>query len=70
MTAASYRKLVLERIESVVAKGKTPIIEGGSGFYLNYLLTSSNNEFDPETWERATQEARRMMKGFKDLNEW
>lgn len=37
-SAAVYQKLAKEAIETVFAKGKLPVIEGGTGLYLNALL--------------------------------
>ncbi|MBR2541035.1 MAG: tRNA (adenosine(37)-N6)-dimethylallyltransferase MiaA [Mogibacterium sp.] len=38
MTAATYQKLASAVIEDVLARGKTPIICGGTGLYLNSIL--------------------------------
>lgn len=38
MTVAAYRKLALEAINDVLARGKTPIVCGGTGLYLNSIL--------------------------------
>lgn len=37
-SAAKYQSLAKEAIEEIFAKGKTPIIAGGTGLYLNALL--------------------------------
>ena len=38
MTVADYRKLALEAIDDILARGKTPIVCGGTGLYLNAIL--------------------------------
>lgn len=38
MTVAAYRKLALEAIDDILARGKTPIVCGGTGLYLNSIL--------------------------------
>lgn len=37
-SAAKYQKLAKNAIEEIFAKGKTPVIAGGTGLYLNALL--------------------------------
>lgn len=38
MTVADYRKLALEAIDDILTRGKTPIVCGGTGLYLNAIL--------------------------------
>ena len=38
MTVATYQKLALAVIDDIIARGKTPIICGGTGLYLNSIL--------------------------------
>ncbi|MBQ6388273.1 MAG: tRNA (adenosine(37)-N6)-dimethylallyltransferase MiaA [Mogibacterium sp.] len=38
MTVATYQKLALAVIDDVLARGKTPIVCGGTGLYLNSIL--------------------------------
>ena len=38
MTVADFRKLALEAIDDILARGKTPIVCGGTGLYLNAIL--------------------------------
>lgn len=38
MTVADYRKLAIETINDILARGKTPIVCGGTGLYLNAIL--------------------------------
>ncbi len=36
-TVAEYKKLALDKIEEILARGKTPIICGGTGFYIDAI---------------------------------
>lgn len=38
MTVARYQKMALETIDDILARGKTPILCGGTGLYLNSVL--------------------------------
>ncbi len=38
MTAATYQKLAFTVIDNILARGKTPIVVGGTGLYLNSIL--------------------------------
>lgn len=38
MTVARYRKMALETIDDILSRGKTPIVCGGTGLYLNSIL--------------------------------
>ncbi len=38
MTVARYRELALETIDEILSRGKTPIVCGGTGLYLNSIL--------------------------------
>jgi tRNA dimethylallyltransferase len=38
MTAAAYQKVALKVIDNILARGKTPILCGGTGLYLNSVL--------------------------------
>lgn len=49
-TAAQYQKLAKEAIEDIFSRGKTPIIAGGTGLYINALIYKMNfgeNPRDP-----------------------
>ncbi len=37
-SAAKFREIALERIEAILAKGKTPVVAGGTGLYVHALL--------------------------------
>jgi len=58
--------MVLEKMEEIYSKGKIPIIEGGSGFYLNYFLTSTDSLHDEKIWNKATEEAQTIVKELRD----
>jgi tRNA A37 N6-isopentenylltransferase MiaA len=45
--------MVIDCIQELHAKNITPIIEGGSGFYLRYLLTSSDCLYNEEIWNKV-----------------
>jgi len=38
MTVADFRKLAIEAIDDILSRGKTPIVCGGTGLYLNAIL--------------------------------
>lgn len=38
MTVADYRKIAIETINEILSRGKTPIVCGGTGLYLNSIL--------------------------------
>lgn len=42
MTVAAYQKLALALIDDVLSRGKTPIVCGGTGLYLNSILYDMN----------------------------
>lgn len=60
--------MVLNEISRIHNNDRTPIIEGGSGFYLNYLLTSSDHMYDDAKWDQATEEARKIREDLNDGN--
>jgi len=53
-SAALFQKMAGEAIEDIQSRGKTPIVAGGSGFYLNALLY--NTEFIANGPDKDTQE--------------
>ena len=58
MTVARYRDLALDTINEILSRGKTPIVVGGTGLYLNsilYDMTFANSEADEK--RRAELEA-------------
>ncbi len=58
MTVARYREMALETIDDILSHGKTPIVCGGTGLYLNsilYDMSFADSEADEE--RRAELEA-------------
>lgn len=47
-SVAQYQKLAKEAISNILARGKTPIISGGTGLYLNSLLYDMDFSSAPE----------------------
>ena len=51
MTVARYREMALETIDDILSRGKTPIVCGGTGLYLNsilYDMSFAESEADEE----------------------
>lgn len=42
-SVADYKKMAENAIEEIIAKGKTPIVVGGTGLYANLLYRISRN---------------------------
>ena len=61
-TVSDYRSLALPIIKDIIARGKTPIIVGGTGFYINSLLfemdygNASKDESIREKYESLAKE--------------
>ena len=61
-TVSDYRALALPIIKDIIARGKTPIIVGGTGFYINSLLfemdygNASKDESIREKYESLAKE--------------
>lgn len=62
-SVADYKKQAEKYIEQILAKGKTPIIVGGTGLYINSLIyaieyneTKIDEEYRKELEERAERE--------------
>ena len=53
MTVAEYQKLALDVIDDILARGKTPVVVGGTGLYMNSIL------YDMDFAARPVDEARR-----------
>jgi len=59
MTVAQYVLLAHEKIKDITARGKTPIIVGGTGLYIDSLinnLTFTEEKDNPETRKRLEEE--------------
>ena len=55
MTVADYRKLALAAIDDILARGKTPIVCGGTGLYLNAILYNMDFGDAPDDEERRQE---------------
>ena len=55
MTVADYRKLAIEAIDDILARGKTPIVCGGTGLYLNAILYDMDFGDAPDDEERRRE---------------
>ena len=55
MTVAEYRKLAIEAIDDILARGKTPIVCGGTGLYLNSILYDMDFGAAPDDSERRAE---------------
>lgn len=59
-SVARFRVLALKYIEEILKKGKTPIVTGGTGLYINslvYNINFSETICDPELREKLKKEA-------------
>jgi len=53
-TVADYQKMALPIIENILKKGKTPILVGGTGLYINSLLYNMTfSQYDEEIREKV-----------------
>jgi len=50
-SVANYKKLALEYIDTILAKGKIPIVVGGTGLYISSLLYNINFSETVSDWE-------------------
>ena len=55
MTVADFRKIALEAIDDILARGKTPIVCGGTGLYLNAILYDMDFGAVPDDEERRQE---------------
>ena len=55
MTVADYRKMAIETINDILARGKTPIVCGGTGLYLNSILYDMDFGAAPDDDERRQE---------------
>ena len=66
----SYKDMVVKKINQLCDSNKVPIIEGGSGFYLKYLLTGNNDLYDNNAWADAEIKAKNIIAENKTWVEW
>jgi tRNA dimethylallyltransferase len=55
MTVAAYQKLAIETINDILSRGKTPIVCGGTGLYLNAILYDMDFGAAPDDEERRQE---------------
>ena len=55
MTVADYRKLAIDTINDILARGRTPIVCGGTGLYLNAILYDMDFGAAPDDMERRQE---------------
>ena len=55
MTVADYRNLAIETINDILARGKTPIVCGGTGLYLNAILYDMDFGAAPDDEQRRQE---------------
>ncbi|MDR1354511.1 MAG: tRNA (adenosine(37)-N6)-dimethylallyltransferase MiaA [Oscillospiraceae bacterium] len=54
-SAAEYKELALEKINEVWSRGKTPIIVGGTGLYINALVNNLDFASDGNLWSKQNK---------------
>lgn len=62
-SAHDFEKIAIKTIKEIISRGKTPILVGGTYFYLKYLLYMRQGEESQPDWELRNQ-----LEG-KDLSE-
>lgn len=62
MTVARYQKMALETIEDILERGKTPILCGGTGLYLNSVLYDMDFAAEPVDGGKRRRELEDMAK--------
>lgn len=55
MTVADYRKLAIAAIDDILARGRTPIVCGGTGLYLNAILYDMDFGAAPDDEKRRQE---------------
>lgn len=71
MTVARYREMALETIDDIISRGKTPIVCGGTGLYLNsilYDMSFAESEADEE--RRSELEALAVKNGNEYMHQY
>ena len=62
MTVARYQKMALETIDDILERGKTPILCGGTGLYLNSVLYDMDFAAEPDDGGKRRRELEDMAK--------
>ena len=55
ITVAQYQKLAFEQIDEIISRGKTPIVVGGTGLYLNSLIYKMSFAAKPINLKRRSE---------------
>jgi len=55
MTVADFRKLAIDKIDEILSRGKTPIVCGGTGLYLNSILYDMDFGAVPDDEDRRRE---------------
>jgi tRNA dimethylallyltransferase len=64
-SAADYSKLARETIRTILQRGKTPVVVGGTGFYIDALFFGIVQlDVSPEDDERSRERAKREIEEF------
>lgn len=56
-----YKEKCLKLIEEIIQKDKIPVVEGGSLFYLRYLLFDSGFDLPDQDWKRVYEEGSKLI---------
>lgn len=62
MTVARYQKMAVETIDDILERGKTPILCGGTGLYLNSVLYDMDFAAEPADGGKRRRELKDMAK--------
>lgn len=72
ISAFKYKEILTSKIKEIINEGKIPLIEGGSGFYLNYFMSSGDAKIEYSELIKAGKTAREIIekKFNKDWKQW
>jgi tRNA dimethylallyltransferase len=71
MTVADYRKVAIDTINEILSRGKTPIVCGGTGLYLNSILYDMDFAAAPDDDQRRQElEALAAERGTQYMHEY
>ena len=66
-SVADYKKLCYEKISEIVAKGKIPVIVGGTGLYINAVINNMNfDNYCDEEYVKAKDKYRKELEEILD----
>jgi tRNA A37 N6-isopentenylltransferase MiaA len=61
VSATIYANDARAKIKDILSRNKTPIIEGGSPFYIHQIFNPNLTNFNDPTFKEARQVARRII---------